>query len=266
MVGLVPARIRGLDRLGEEGGDVRARERRRHQAEGTQGGKAAADVRGRLEHGPEPARAAEFGEGRPRIRDRDEVRPRLVHDLRRPRPEVAEEGERLDGGAGLARHDEERVGRAQPVEVVERPGVRGVDERERQPLARHRARDHLRREAGASHPEQHEVREPEGHARPHRLDRLQPRGGRFGEAEPTEPVGHFGGVRVRAPQRRIASPQSRDDILGGPGRQAAFHGLRVAAQRRFDLDHAPRRARPRSRPRRSGSPRPPGRGGAPASS
>ena len=103
----------------QQGLDVDADQRRRHQAEVGQRRIAAADV-GRIDEGAaEPALAGEPLERRAGIGDRDELRAPAAGAL----PEVAEEAVALLGGARLARDDEERLRPGRPA----RPAVRRGD-------------------------------------------------------------------------------------------------------------------------------------------
>ena len=210
-------------RLGvvEQGLDVGTGEAARHQAEGREGGVAAADVGVGVDD-PEAGRAGVAVERAARVGDDDDPGGGVdagVGERLHERPPLAVG---LDGGAGLARHDDDRaleVGQGAAHDV----GVGGVEHDDGHAG---RGADDLRGQRRAAHAAQHDAVEPgRGELvaqRRHLADEVA-RGA--GEPGPGQPLGRLGLGRL-TPQRVVLREEPARDPVGDQGRHVRRDGIR----------------------------------------
>ena len=216
----------------------------RHHAEIRQRRIAATHRRHTEVDVPELGSLRDLVQLRARIGDRDEVAPRALLTHRPPDAieEVVLEDVRLERGAGLARHDEEGLGRVQAsLHRADLSGIRRVQHvqlgKARDPAEGHP--QHLGAEARAAHPqEQDMVEAPRARVFLGPLEMIELRDLLLGDPEPAEPRGL---VRAR-PQRGVALPEAAHLARLLPGLDLSLDGrLEVGGQCPRLALHVPQR-------------------------
>ena len=113
----------------EQGREVHPDERSRHQTKVRQGRIAATNVRLSLENAAKATLVGQTDQRCAGVGDGDEIARRINAQAAEPAPEIAVVRERLEGGPGLARDDEQRGGQINlGSEAANGRGVRTVED------------------------------------------------------------------------------------------------------------------------------------------